>query len=945
MGQARNRACPPSPIRFPRRGKGCAQEIHFRDMAWGAGAEPDRDHFSLWFTDRIGEQEHLRHLIRAPEGSPLPIQVYVGVTGSGKSHLRRRLGENLRDDGVPYLVRDLDPTAGGGALDDAALIARMLQAYRLEAPRTFTALLRLAMHQSENDLKALWSELGTDTLGAAVDTFLQSLESFSAGGFLKTLGKYGLDKYRASKDPINRYLKSEEGRADQRQMATMDDGALRTDLFRRFARDLDAAPLRPGRAAQAVLLIDSFDDAYRRESSPDRRDASLAWISELYRRCCVQYGDVWRGRLLIVCFGQTAVPLSGVEGHVVQHPLEGLSREHAVAYWHQRGLAEDHLVDALAEAREDGDEPRYHVFSLGLIGDMVTQDSGALAEKESRAGLEPERALTARFLRLLDDSDQLHMRQLALASWWDDEAAAWLFKLHGNYNATQAKLRWLDGFSFVQSAGPGRRRLHAAMRRALAETSEPDHLAHWHREWQSYWESRSETETDDVSAQAWLHRFAVSPLPTMQAWREAALRALDSMRAADHAWYVEMAERFVHHGVPGIALTDADAASALAEWALVAQQARGGDVSGYVRQAIAAYRRALELRPREVAPREWAVVHVRLGAALRYRGEVCHPADLREAIASYRLALEVFSKETNPTEWATTQLNLGIALRVLGTWGNPTALAESVAAHRLASEVFTRDESPEDWALCMHNLAVSLHNIGNCTDESFLHEAVATERAALEVWTREGTPFRWALANACLSESLTALGERGDENGLQLALEAQRNALAVFTRESAPAYWSMAQTAYGHTLCLFAERGHPELLDEAVDLLRETAEARPLEAGPALWAESRHSLALALLARARRGNDQDLVESVSMLRAVLGVRSRMATPMPWATTQLALAEALLTQASRRPGGSDLAEALAALDDAEAGFAEAGVTSSQKTIERLRRDALAERPAD
>jgi len=72
---------------------------------------------------------------------------------------------------------------------------------------------------------------------------------------------------------------------------------------------------------------------------------------------------------------------------------------------------------------------------------------------------------------------------------------------------------------------------------------------------------------------------------------------------------------------------------------------------------------------------------------------------LKEAVAAYHAALEVRTRDRTPLDWATTQNNLGNALGTLGRReGGTMQLKEAVVAFRAALEEWTRERTPLDWA-------------------------------------------------------------------------------------------------------------------------------------------------------------------------------------------------------------------------------------------------------
>ena len=78
-----------------------------------------------------------------------------------------------------------------------------------------------------------------------------------------------------------------------------------------------------------------------------------------------------------------------------------------------------------------------------------------------------------------------------------------------------------------------------------------------------------------------------------------------------------------------------------------------------------------------------------MGRVLRRLSSLIGDPNLsKEAIAAYRNALEVRTLEGMPADWAETQNNLAIALRSLGDMtGDADRIKEGIAAYRNALEV------------------------------------------------------------------------------------------------------------------------------------------------------------------------------------------------------------------------------------------------------------------
>jgi tetratricopeptide (TPR) repeat protein len=125
---------------------------------------------------------------------------------------------------------------------------------------------------------------------------------------------------------------------------------------------------------------------------------------------------------------------------------------------------------------------------------------------------------------------------------------------------------------------------------------------------------------------------------------------------------------------------------------------------------------------------------------------------LGEAVAAYRKALEVYTREELPQNWAGTQNNLGNLLQEQGirTGGaeGTKLLGEAVAAYRKALEVYTREELPQGWTGTQNNLGNALREqgirTGGAEGTRLLGEAVAAFRKALDVRTVDHFPLQWA---------------------------------------------------------------------------------------------------------------------------------------------------------------------------------------------------------
>ncbi len=117
-------------------------------------------------------------------------------------------------------------------------------------------------------------------------------------------------------------------------------------------------------------------------------------------------------------------------------------------------------------------------------------------------------------------------------------------------------------------------------------------------------------------------------------------------------------------------------------------------------EAVIAFCAALEERPRERMPHDWAVMKANLGNALRVIGErEGGTLRLEEAIAAYRAALEEQTHDRVPLAWANINYKLGLTLQMVGERvPNVERLEQARDAFNASLEVCNEMSAAEDLA-------------------------------------------------------------------------------------------------------------------------------------------------------------------------------------------------------------------------------------------------------
>jgi tetratricopeptide (TPR) repeat protein/pimeloyl-ACP methyl ester carboxylesterase len=290
-------------------------------------------------------------------------------------------------------------------------------------------------------------------------------------------------------------------------------------------------------------------------------------------------------------------------------------------------------------------------------------------------------------------------------------------------------------------------------------------------------------------------------------------------------------------------------------------------------------------------PDEAGTALIDLGLALATLGErESTTVRLKEAVEAYRAALDVRTRERVPLQWAMTQNNLGSALSQLGERDNNTArLEEAVDAFRGALQEYTRERNPFQWAGALSNLGSALQAIGERESSVLrLEEAVDAFRATLQEYTRERAPFRWARTQNNLGSALSQLGERENSTPrLEQAVDAFRAAMQECNREQFPLDWAMIQNNLGNALSMLGLReSGTARLEQAVEAYRAALQEYTRERVPLDWAMTQNNLGTALQTLGERENSTaHLEEAVEAYRAALQEYARERVPLNWAMTQ------------------------------------------------------------
>ena len=310
-----------------------------------------------------------------------------------------------------------------------------------------------------------------------------------------------------------------------------------------------------------------------------------------------------------------------------------------------------------------------------------------------------------------------------------------------------------------------------------------------------------------------------------------------------------------------------------------------GDRAENLKQAIACYEAALQVRTREAFPVQWATTQNNLGTAYRNLPAGDQAANLKQAIACYEAALQVYTREAFPVDWAMTQNNLGTAYKNLPAGDRAANLKQAIACYEAALQVYTREAFPVDWAMTQNNLGIAYRNLPAGDQAENLKQAIACYEAALQVRTREAFPVDWAMTQNNLGIAYSDLPAGDQAENLKQAIACYEAALQVRTREAFPVQWAMTQNNLGTAYKNLPAGDQAENLKQAIACYEAALQVYTRETFPVQWATTQNNLGTAYRNLPAGDRAANLKQAIACYEAALQVRTRETFPVQWATTQ------------------------------------------------------------
>jgi tetratricopeptide (TPR) repeat protein len=761
------------------------------------------------FTNRVDETRRFLELLNAPQGAPLPLLMFYGVGGAGKSSLLDHLQQECERYRVPWAAVNLAETP---AFEQALpkLASDLGVRYGWKLPQFERTRLVLGAKEAGEINEGEVAQKGLEFMLKEVPGLVKEVVGFTPLAafmpFVKLGGRLlGPAFDRAMENPSFRETVIRlGGQKELIRLLQLSAEQLRLELARAFAADLIAAlPERQGPVCKGVLFLDTHESLWR--DGQGGAHSQDGWIRHL-RQLLHDQG------VLLTMAGRDSLnwpedwnetDSSGRRVWLEEHRMGGLTRRDATEFLRLADGGDLTMPPELQEAilqasnetpHHDGSSA-HHCYLLSLAAEIVANTKASEgrypAPEELRVSGDAGSALVARFLTSLHSQAMVEwLTELALSPCFDQAYALALDAERQHHNG-RAGWNRLSQLSLVTERDDGLLQLHKLLRAKLREQSSVGQAALVHQFAYGFWQHRQ-------PSLAWYHRRFLdhkSALAEFEAERE------EAQRRAQVGRYRELLEWWSE-----VELEPPQTPQAAEDWRVYGRAVQwfpAGNRAANHTRAIECFRQALSFFNQAEHPQGWALTQHNLGWALCELSTGDRASNTNTAIQCFEAALKVRTLEAHPHDWALTQTNLGIAYRMLP--GRQQAnLERATQCYQNALRVHTRSGYPDFWGRIYINLG-NAHLDMPGEREANLDRAIACYEHALEVFGEEAFPFQWALAHNNLGEAYAERLAGGRAENLGQALLCYQDSLRVYTEADYPYEWARGQYNLGQVYAGLAD--------------------------------------------------------------------------------------------------------------------------------------------
>lgn len=892
----------------------------------GSQGNPSED--LRFFTNRVSETSAFERLLEVPAGQDIPILMFYGVGGIGKTWLSKKLQRDYANH-LPSAYLSLDPKAGGTDSIDSA--KRLINIRRqlgdaLFCPRFDLAYTWLRYKQGAGEepcfkgagfLGNVWEFLTEVGNAAASDVPGSNIISW----FFKKVtsavsGKLSNTKWKD-------WLLSNIGQDDFLRLKNSLIDEIYSELANRLLNDLNEnLPELENRQLRGVLFIDSMESLRTPQDSQTQIYNAQSWVLDLYHP---------QSPILLVLTGRDRLTWEeslntsfANKSYLEQHLVGGLSEYDSRKFLSSCGVDDLDLQEAVLRVSQDQEtsSPKgksgYHSFSLGLCANTIgnLKYRGVLVEPDT-FDMAPGDILklARRFLKSLGTESryEIWLKKLALTPRFDEHAAREVWGPHPGVGQ-DAAWKTLLSYSFVQPAEEnGWWKLHTKMRDALEELQKKD-LKEWtryHEFWMDLWESRSDTDSDQFASLTWYHFWTLDPQQALDKWKVLSDKSRISLEMQEHAKLLHWWNQVDFHDL--LIIPEVEMAPVYAE-ALVAQgnelrNSTIGNLGDNLKQAINCYEHALEVFTEEDYPEQWAKTQNSLGIVYRKLPNGDQAENLSLAIGCYESALRVCSETLFPQVWAMAQNNLGIVYGQLPGADRKSNLNQAIKYYKAALRVYLQKEYRYEWAHIHLNLGATYRIMPGKNFAKNLKRSIKCYQKALRVYSESKNPRSWAMAQNNLGIVYASLPDGDRKTNLERAIECYEAALRVRTEANLPQAWATTQMNLGiacKNISAEDEAGKMEFLNRAIECYQNSLRVFHEDIFPASWANVQFNLGNLYLKLSTEDEAEQIANvdsAVECLTAALRVYNRGENNQDWAMVHNSLGIAYAALSERSQGKS------------------------------------------
>jgi len=621
------------------------------------------------FTNRVEEVSTFERILKIAHDQPIPLLMFYGVGGAGKSWMLKRLRQQTQ---IPTAYLDLDPRIGDQSWgkDSSRALAEIRRQFgsSIQCPRFDLAYAWLRYHEGRTDeplfqgsglLGNTWeliveagSAAADDIPGASIVTWVVNKVASPVKDWLSDFG-------------VQDWLASKLGQEDFLTLKSELPSGIYPQLTKRLLEDLQKnLPENDGCNVKAVVFLDTIESLREDRSSLEKLDSAQGWLRDLYHP---------ESGLLLVMGGRDSLqwgrvnPAFDHSTYLVQKMVSGLSKTDAVQFLENCDITDPAIQNAIlavsldTETHSTGSANKsdgYHAYSLGLCADTchnLLKRSETIDPESFDMSSTDTHALAVRFLRSMggDGTYAEWLKTLSLTPRFDEPSARERFSK--NAGAEQdAAWKALTSYSFFrETQQSGWFTLHARMREALAEIQQHDNPTLWqshHVQWHEYWLGLSNNSIDSMASKAWYHTWCTEPNNADAQWKNLAEKTREELRMEDHLTLLDWWTPCEFDTSSGDEVSRDQHARALVSLGKELLHASLGDRAANIQRAIECYEAALRVRTEQAFPQDWAIIQNNLAIAYRNIPGGDRAANIQRAIECYEAALRVYTKQAFPRE-------------------------------------------------------------------------------------------------------------------------------------------------------------------------------------------------------------------------------------------------------------------------------------------------------